>query len=71
MECFSVSSVTTEDGKERFLQLVRTFDSSRLGSHMQKLSAEERFGYGRHFLQDFLLLSLKIKSKDELRVQNL
>lgn len=68
MDCFSVSSVTTQDGKERILQLVSTFDNSRLGSHIQKLSAEERFEYGRHYLQDFLLLSLKIKSKDKLRV---
>lgn len=68
MVCFSGSSVTTEDGKERILQLVSAFTSSRLGSHIQKLSAEESLEYGRHYLQDFLLLSLKMKSKDELRV---
>uniref|UniRef100_UPI0037E7EAB2 E3 ubiquitin-protein ligase rnf213-beta n=1 Tax=Semicossyphus pulcher TaxID=241346 RepID=UPI0037E7EAB2 len=60
--------VTTEDGTERIRQFVSTFNSSRLGGHLQKLSDEERLEYGHHYLQDFLLLSLKIKSKDELRV---
>ncbi|XP_073346346.1 E3 ubiquitin-protein ligase rnf213-beta [Pagrus major] len=60
--------VTTEAGTERILQFVSTFNNSRLGSHLQKLTAEERLEYGHHYLQDFLLLSLKIKSKDELRV---
>lgn len=48
-----------------------TFNDSRLGSHLQKLSDEERLEYGHHYLQDFLLLSLKIKSKDERRVETL
>lgn len=61
-------SVTTEDGTGRILQFVSTFSSSRLGSHFQKLSAEEQQEYGRLYLQDFLLLALKIKSHDELRV---
>ncbi|KAL6095331.1 uncharacterized protein ACO6RY_16557 [Pungitius sinensis] len=60
--------VTAEDGTGRILQFVSTFSSSRLGSHFQKLSAEEQQEYGRLYLQDFLLLSLKIKSHDELRV---
>nr|XP_046232923.1 E3 ubiquitin-protein ligase rnf213-beta [Scatophagus argus]XP_046232924.1 E3 ubiquitin-protein ligase rnf213-beta [Scatophagus argus] len=60
--------VTRADGTERILQFVSTFNNSRLGSHLQTLSAEDRLEYGHHFLQDFLLLSLKIKSKDELRV---
>ncbi|XP_045924674.1 E3 ubiquitin-protein ligase rnf213-beta [Micropterus dolomieu] len=60
--------VTREDGTERILQFVSAFNNSRLGSHLQKLSDEERLEYGHYFLQDFLLLSLKIKSKDELRV---
>ncbi|XP_036938207.1 E3 ubiquitin-protein ligase rnf213-beta [Acanthopagrus latus] len=60
--------VTTEGGTGRILQFVSTFNNSRLGSHLQKLTAKERLEYGRHYLQDFLLLSLKIKSKDELRV---
>ncbi|XP_076616648.1 E3 ubiquitin-protein ligase rnf213-beta isoform X2 [Chaetodon auriga] len=60
--------VTREGGTERILQFVSTFNSSRLGCHLQKLSDEERSEYGHHYLQDFLLLSFKIKSKDELRV---
>ncbi|XP_019133291.1 E3 ubiquitin-protein ligase rnf213-beta isoform X3 [Larimichthys crocea] len=60
--------VTKEGGTERILQFVSTFNDSRLGSHLQKLSDEERLEYGHHYLQDFLLLSLKIKSKDERRV---
>ncbi|CAJ1081416.1 E3 ubiquitin-protein ligase rnf213-beta [Xyrichtys novacula] len=60
--------VSSESGTERFLPFVNTFNNSRLGAHFQKLSEEERLEYGHLYLQDFLLLSLKIKSKDELRV---
>ncbi|XP_054605449.2 E3 ubiquitin-protein ligase rnf213-beta isoform X2 [Nothobranchius furzeri] len=60
--------VTKAGGKERILQFVSSFNCSRLGSHLQKLSEEERWELGLLFLQDFLLLSLKIKSKDELKV---
>ncbi|KAF3854020.1 hypothetical protein F7725_014708 [Dissostichus mawsoni] len=57
-----------EDGTGRILQFVSSFTNSRLASHFQKLSEEERLEYGQHFLQDFLLLALKIKSTDELTV---
>ncbi|XP_072229611.1 E3 ubiquitin-protein ligase rnf213-beta isoform X2 [Leuresthes tenuis] len=60
--------VTKEGGSERILQFVSTFNSSRLGSHIQKLSEEERWEHGLLYLQDFLLLSSKIKSKDELKI---
>ncbi|KAM7381116.1 hypothetical protein PAMA_012108 [Pampus argenteus] len=60
--------VTKDRNTERIVQFVSTFNNSRLGSHFQKLSDAERLEYGHHYLQDFLLLSLKIKSKDELRV---
>ncbi|XP_068161093.1 E3 ubiquitin-protein ligase rnf213-beta isoform X2 [Antennarius striatus] len=60
--------VTRSDGTERILQFVSSFNNSRIGSHLQKLSAEERLEYGCHFLKDFLLLFLKVKSNDELRV---
>ncbi|XP_047465467.1 E3 ubiquitin-protein ligase rnf213-beta [Mugil cephalus] len=59
---------TKEGGSERILQFVSTFSSSLLGAHFQKLSEDEQVEYGRHFLQDFLLLSQKIRSKDELKV---
>lgn len=62
------STVTTEDDEGRILQFVSSFSNSRLGHHLQMLSAEDRIQYGRDYLQDFLLLSLKIKSKDELMV---
>uniref|UniRef100_A0A3P9PGV9 RING-type E3 ubiquitin transferase n=1 Tax=Poecilia reticulata TaxID=8081 RepID=A0A3P9PGV9_POERE len=55
-----------EGSTERILQFVSSFSSSGPGHHLQQLSEEERWEYGRLFLQDFLLLSLKIKSKDEV-----
>ncbi|XP_008298790.1 E3 ubiquitin-protein ligase rnf213-beta [Stegastes partitus] len=60
--------VTKAGGTERVLQFVSTFNNSRMGGHFQKLSEGQRSEYGRFYLQDFLLLSLKIKSKDELKV---
>lgn len=66
-----MASVRSGDGSERILQFVSTFKNSRLGSHLQRLSDEERLMYGCCYLKDFLLLSLKIKSKDELRVWTL
>ncbi|XP_069016032.1 E3 ubiquitin-protein ligase rnf213-beta [Embiotoca jacksoni] len=60
--------VTNEDGTERILQFVSTFNNSSLGAHLLKLSEAERSEYSHRYLQDFLLLSLKIKSKDELKV---
>lgn len=62
------SAVTTEGDEGRILQFVSLFNSSRLGHLFQTLSAEDRIQYGHNYLQDFLLLSLKIKSKDELTV---
>uniref|UniRef100_A0A3B5AGX5 RING-type E3 ubiquitin transferase n=1 Tax=Stegastes partitus TaxID=144197 RepID=A0A3B5AGX5_9TELE len=53
---------------DEVLQFVSTFNNSRMGGHFQKLSEGQRSEYGRFYLQDFLLLSLKIKSKDELKV---
>ncbi|CAK6965023.1 E3 ubiquitin-protein ligase rnf213-beta isoform X3 [Scomber scombrus] len=60
--------VTKDGSTERILQFVSTFNNSRLAIHFQSLSDTERLEYGHHYLQDFLLLSLKIKSKDELKV---
>ncbi|KAM4715158.1 LOW QUALITY PROTEIN: E3 ubiquitin-protein ligase rnf213-beta [Anableps anableps] len=60
--------VSKEGNTERILQFVSSFSSSRLGRHFQQLSEEEQWECGLLFLQDFLLLSLKIKSKDELKV---
>ncbi|XP_034426662.1 E3 ubiquitin-protein ligase rnf213-beta-like [Hippoglossus hippoglossus] len=60
--------VTKEGGTERVLQFVSSFNNSRLGAHLQKLSDEERLEFHRRYLQDILLLSLKIKTKKEWRV---
>lgn len=62
------STVTTEGDEGRILQFVSSFNNSRLGHLFGTLSAEDRTQYGHNYLQDFLLLSLKIKSKDELMV---
>uniref|UniRef100_A0A3P9BT85 RING-type E3 ubiquitin transferase n=1 Tax=Maylandia zebra TaxID=106582 RepID=A0A3P9BT85_9CICH len=62
---------TKEGGAERILQFVSTFNNSRLGSHLQKLSDGDRLDYARRYLHDFLLLSLKIKSKEELKVEDI
>ncbi|KAM3592519.1 uncharacterized protein V6R79_020598 [Siganus canaliculatus] len=60
--------VTREDSTKRMVQFESSFSGGRLGNHLQKLSAEERMEYGHHYLQDFLLLTFRIKSKDGLRV---
>ncbi|XP_024140227.1 E3 ubiquitin-protein ligase rnf213-beta isoform X2 [Oryzias melastigma] len=60
--------VTKKGCAERIVQLVSAFNSSRLGFLLQKLSEADRTEHGLLYLQDFLLLSLKIKSRDELKV---
>ncbi|KAM4526288.1 E3 ubiquitin-protein ligase rnf213-beta [Fundulus diaphanus] len=60
--------VFKEGNTERVLQFVSSFSGSRLGRHFQQLSEEERWECGLLFLHDFLLLSMRIKSKDELKV---
>ncbi|XP_067343642.1 E3 ubiquitin-protein ligase rnf213-beta isoform X4 [Channa argus] len=60
--------VTKEEDTDRILQFVSTFTHSKLGSHLQRLSDREQLEQAHHYLQDFLLLSLKIKSMNELRV---
>ncbi|KAM3838360.1 E3 ubiquitin-protein ligase rnf213-beta-like, partial [Diretmus argenteus] len=67
-EEYEFTPVSKDDGRDRIIQFVNTFDNSRLGSYLQKLSQRERLEYGHRYLQDFLLLSLKIKTKDELKV---
>ncbi|CAL8264028.1 unnamed protein product [Arctogadus glacialis] len=60
--------VTTDDSMSRIQQFVGAFDSSRLGGYLQKLTVQEREEFGQRFLQDFLLLSLKITTNAELRM---
>uniref|UniRef100_A0A3P9JJC8 RING-type E3 ubiquitin transferase n=1 Tax=Oryzias latipes TaxID=8090 RepID=A0A3P9JJC8_ORYLA len=61
--------ITQKGCTERIVQLVSAFHSSRLGFLLQELSEAERQEHALLYLQDFLLLSLKIKSKDELKVR--
>lgn len=68
---FNVTTVTKKGCAERIVQLVSAFNSSRLGFLLQKLSEADRTEHGLLYLQDFLLLSLKIKSRDELKVHRL
>jgi hypothetical protein len=60
--------VTTDDSMSRIQQFVSAFDNSRLGGYLQKLTVREREEFSQRFLQDYLLLSLKITTNAELRV---
>ncbi|KAK2820122.1 hypothetical protein Q5P01_023081 [Channa striata] len=60
--------VTKEDDTARICHFVSTFNHSKLGSHLQRLSDTEQREFGHRYLQDFVLLSFKIKAMDELRV---
>ncbi|KAM6951514.1 E3 ubiquitin-protein ligase rnf213-beta [Aplochiton taeniatus] len=60
--------VKGEGSTQRILQFVSTATSSRLGSYIQKLSGQERLEYSHRYLDDFLLLSFKINSENELKV---
>ncbi|XP_015244846.1 PREDICTED: E3 ubiquitin-protein ligase RNF213 [Cyprinodon variegatus] len=60
--------VSKEGDTERIVQFVSSFSSSTLGRHLQQLPEEQRWEYGLLFLHDFLLLSFKIKTKEELEV---
>ncbi|KAL0964856.1 hypothetical protein UPYG_G00329960 [Umbra pygmaea] len=56
------------DSTQRTLQFVSTATNSKLGALIGKLSDEERLEFGHRYLRDFILLSFKIKTEDELRV---
>ncbi|XP_041095708.1 E3 ubiquitin-protein ligase rnf213-beta [Polyodon spathula] len=57
-----------EGEKRRLLQFVGRFSSSRLGSYIRKLGREELKEFEQRYLRDFLLLTWKISSRDELEV---
>ncbi|KAM9837888.1 LOW QUALITY PROTEIN: E3 ubiquitin-protein ligase rnf213-beta [Aulostomus maculatus] len=65
---FDCTSVTEEGGLQRVVRFVSTFNNSRLCGHLKNLSDEERSQLSHLYIKDFLLLSLKIKSADELEV---
>ncbi|MGH0135413.1 UNVERIFIED_CONTAM: hypothetical protein FKN15_035521 [Acipenser sinensis] len=55
-----------EGEKRRLLQFVGRFSCSRLGGYIRKLGREELKEFGQRYLRDFLLLTWKISSGDEL-----
>lgn len=57
-----------EGEKRRLLQFVGRFSCSRLGGYIRKLGREELKEFGQRYLRDFLLLTWKISSGDELEV---
>ncbi|XP_056089655.1 E3 ubiquitin-protein ligase rnf213-beta [Rhinichthys klamathensis goyatoka] len=59
---------TVEGSKARILQFVSAVSDSRLGSYIQKLSEGEKVDLGQHYLTDYVLLSFKVRSEEELWV---
>ncbi|XP_058845777.1 E3 ubiquitin-protein ligase rnf213-beta isoform X2 [Acipenser ruthenus] len=57
-----------EGEKRRLLQFVGRFSCSRLGGYIRKLGREELKEFGQRYLRDFLLLTWKISSGDELEL---
>lgn len=66
--CMYCISVTSDDSTSRIQQFVSAFDNSRLAGYIQKLSEQGQTECSQRFLQDFLLLSLKIDTMAELKV---
>ncbi|XP_051530047.1 E3 ubiquitin-protein ligase rnf213-beta-like isoform X2 [Myxocyprinus asiaticus] len=59
---------TEQGNKAKIQQFVSAVSSSRLGSYIDKLSEGERLELGQRYLTDYVLLSYKIQSKEELGV---
>ncbi|XP_051967995.1 E3 ubiquitin-protein ligase rnf213-beta-like [Xyrauchen texanus] len=59
---------TEQGNKAKILQFVSAVSSSGLGSYIDKLSEGERLELGQRYLTDYVLLSFKIQSKEELEV---
>ncbi|XP_029943449.1 E3 ubiquitin-protein ligase rnf213-beta [Salarias fasciatus] len=62
------SQFTPERSSGRIQQLVSSFGGGRLGARIHRLSDGERAELGQRFLQDFLLLTMKITSREQLQV---
>lgn len=69
MVLFSVSGVK-QSSHEGIQQFVGAVNGSRLGSYIEKLSKMERIELGQRYLADFVILSFKIMTKDEVRVSD-
>lgn len=59
---------TEKGSKERILQFVSAVSDSGLGSYIQKLSEGEKVELGQRYLTDYVLLSFKVHSEEELSV---
>lgn len=65
---FSVSGIE-QSSHERIKQFVSAVTGSRLGGYMEKLSERERIELGQRYLTDFVILSFKIQTEDEVNVR--
>ncbi|XP_043109399.1 E3 ubiquitin-protein ligase rnf213-beta isoform X2 [Puntigrus tetrazona] len=59
---------TEQDIKKRIQQFISAVSGSGLGSYIQKLSEGEKVELGQRYLTDYILMSFKIHSEEELEV---
>lgn len=62
---------TEQGNKARIQQFVSAVSGSGLGTYIEKLSERERVELGQRYLTDYVLLSFKVHSEEELEVRNL
>lgn len=61
-------SGSEQGNKARIQQFVSAVSGSGLGGYIQKLSEEDKVELGQRYLTDYVLLSFKIHSEEELGV---
>ncbi|KAL6475683.1 hypothetical protein MHYP_G00167230, partial [Metynnis hypsauchen] len=59
---------TGQSSKERIQQFVSAVTGSSLGGYIEKLPERERVELGHKYLTDFVLLSFKTKTEEEMKV---
>ncbi|XP_036391600.1 E3 ubiquitin-protein ligase rnf213-beta-like [Megalops cyprinoides] len=59
---------TQEDDPQRVLRFVSSFGSSRLAGHIAKLAGPEGVEFTHRYLRDFVLLSFRVASEEEVEV---
>ncbi|XP_062858949.1 E3 ubiquitin-protein ligase rnf213-beta [Trichomycterus rosablanca] len=57
-----------QSSHKRIQQFVSAVKASRLGGYIKDLSESERLELGQKYLTDFVILTLKVKNEDEVRV---
>ncbi|XP_031417458.1 E3 ubiquitin-protein ligase rnf213-beta isoform X2 [Clupea harengus] len=57
-----------QDSSQRIQQFVTSASNSKLGDYLGKLSEQDRHEFGLRYLRDFVLLSFKVQSEEELAV---